>query len=171
MTPPAPTRSELARLNALPRTSLEGELQTCLAVPRWARDVAAGAPYADAAELRSAADAAARTLTSAEVDAALADHPRIGERPAGAGGATSRREQGGVDHEDERLAHALAEGNAAYERRFGHIFLVCASGLSGEEILERLNGRLSNDVETERAVVADELRRIALVRLERMLEA
>lgn len=171
MSPPGPAETGLSRVNALPASALEGELHACLAVPRWAREVAAGAPYAHADDLRAAADATARTLTSEEVDAALAGHPRIGERPAGSHAAASRSEQSGVDHGDERLAAALAEGNAAYERRFGHIFLVCASGSSGEEILERLNARLANDARTERAVVADELRRIALVRLERMLDA
>lgn len=169
MTPPAHPDSGLSHLNALTTPELKGELLACLAVPRWAGEIAAGAPYADAAELRAAADAAARTLTSEEVDAALASHPRIGERPAGPDAAASRSEQSGIDHRDEQLARALAEGNAAYEQRFGHLFLICAAGLGGAKILERLRARLSNDAETERGVVADELRKIALLRLDRIL--
>lgn len=167
--PSTDTDDALERVNALPRAALERELYGCLAVTRWAREVAGRQPYADAGELRRAADAAARTLTANEVDEALAAHPRIGERPEGPEAATSRREQSGVDRDDQDLATALREGNVAYEQRFGHIFLICASGRGGEEILAELHRRLDNDPETERAVVADELRKIALLRLDGVL--
>ncbi|MGZ4579109.1 MAG: 2-oxo-4-hydroxy-4-carboxy-5-ureidoimidazoline decarboxylase, partial [Nocardioidaceae bacterium] len=88
------------------------------------------------------------------------------ERPAGAdpGAAWSRQEQAAVDRDDE-TARALAEGNRAYEDRFGRVYLVCASGRSGAELLADLRRRLGNDDATEAAVVADELRKIALLRL------
>lgn len=163
------TRSGLSRLNALPRPSLERELHGCLGVNRWSRDVADRQPYDTVDELRTVADEAARTLTSGEVDEALSGHPRIGERPEGPNASASRTEQAGVDRQDRELADALYEGNVAYEERFGHIFLICASELSGEEILTQLRARLANDAETERRVVADELRKITLLRVERLL--
>ena len=79
---------------------------------------------------------------------------------------TSRREQAGVTG-DETLA-ALAAGNREYEARFGHVYLVCASGRSGEELLAVLRSRLDNDPVTERAVVREELGRINRLRLERL---
>lgn len=156
----------LARLNALPRPALEAELGGCLGVARWAREVAGGQPYASAEQLRAAADAAARTLSDTEVDEALAGHPRIGERPEGPAASHSRAEQAGVDHDDQELAAALRAGNRAYEGQFGHIFLICASGLTGQEMLGELRHRLGNDAETERGVVATELRKIMLLRLD-----
>ena len=110
-----------------------------------------------------AADALA-ALSETDVDEALAGHPRIGER----GGATSQREQSAVRGE-ETLA-ALAAGNRTYEERFGHVYLVAASGRSGEELLDVLRSRLLNDRDTERRVVRAELGTINRLRLDRLLE-
>ena len=134
----------------------------CLSVPRWADDVLAGQPYDDRNALIAAADAAARELTDEELDQALSGHPRIGER----GGAQSRREQSGVDPTVGDTAARLAAGNAAYEARFGRVFLIRAAGRDAEEILSQLERRLKNDDETERAETVDNLRQIALLRLE-----
>ncbi|MGZ4468245.1 MAG: 2-oxo-4-hydroxy-4-carboxy-5-ureidoimidazoline decarboxylase [Nocardioidaceae bacterium] len=152
--------------NAAPADEVTAALLACCAVPGWAAAIAEGRPYADAPALLARADQAARRLTPAEVDLALAAHPRIGERPAGADpeAAWSRQEQAAVDRDDE-TARALVEGNRAYEDRFGRVYLVCASGRSGAELLADLRRRLGNDDATEAAVVADELRKIALLRL------
>lgn len=156
-----------ARINALPRTDLVDRLLGCLDVRRWAEEIADRRPYADADELRRTAEEAARPLTAEEVHAALAAHPRIGDRtPVG---SRSRSEQSGVDSSDAALAESLRRGNEDYERRFGHVYLVCASGRSGEELLADLRTRLDNPPDQERAVVAEELRKIALLRLEAQL--
>ena len=134
----------------------------CLSVPRWADDVLAGQPYDDRDALIAAADAAARELTDEELDQALSGHPRIGER----GGAQSRREQSGVDPTAGDTAARLKAGNAAYEERFGRVFLIRAAGRDAEEILSQLERRLQNDDATERAETVDNLRQIALLRLQ-----
>jgi 2-oxo-4-hydroxy-4-carboxy-5-ureidoimidazoline decarboxylase len=134
----------------------------CLSVPRWADDVLAGEPYDDRDALIAAADAAARELTDEELDQALSGHPRIGER----GGAQSRREQSGVDPTAGDTAARLKAGNAAYEKRFGRVFLIRAAGRDAEEILSQLERRLQNDDATERAETVDNLRQIALLRLQ-----
>jgi 2-oxo-4-hydroxy-4-carboxy-5-ureidoimidazoline decarboxylase len=142
-------------------------LKACLAVPRWVEDVVGQAPYASLAELLAAARAAATPLSAAEVDQALADHPRIGERAAGDGRsqAFSRAEQRDSASDDPQLAAALAAGNEAYERKFGRVFLIRAAGRSRPEILAELNRRLQLDPQTELGVVASELRDIALLRI------
>jgi 2-oxo-4-hydroxy-4-carboxy-5-ureidoimidazoline decarboxylase len=108
-------------------------------------------------------------LDEADIDEALAGHPRIGERRAGEEGEVSRREQAGVDGLDGRLLDELASRNREYEQRFGHVYLVRASGRSAEELLTRLKGRLTNEPEAERMVVRDELRQINALRLDRLL--
>jgi len=133
----------------------------CLSVPRWADDVLAGQPYADRDALLAAADRAARELSDDELEQALSGHPRIGER----GGAQSQREQSGVDPAAGDTAARLAAGNAAYEQRFGRVFLIRAAGRDAEQILAELDRRLRNDDETERAETVDNLRQIALLRL------
>ena len=157
--------------NAAARAELLPELRACLDVPRWAERVCDARPYDSPDAVLAVADAAARELTPDEVGAALAAHPRIGERPAGAAttAAWSRAEQSGVDSEDAELRAALREGNAAYERRFGHVYLVCAAGRGGAELLAVLRSRMHHDPRTELRVVADELRKIALLRLGKVI--
>ena len=113
------------------------------------------------------AAAAATPLSPEEVDQALAHHPRIGEKARGEGTAPtlSRSEQSASQSEDEALAAALAEGNRAYEERFGRVFLIRAAGRDRATILAELRRRLALDDATEAATVASELRDIALLRI------
>jgi 2-oxo-4-hydroxy-4-carboxy-5-ureidoimidazoline decarboxylase len=146
----------------------EEELRACCAAPAWIAAVMAGQPFADRAALLAAADAASRSLSWDDVVIALAAHPRIGERAAGASreAAWSRREQSAVGPDE-----ALDAANRAYEEKFGHVFLIFATGRTKEDILAAAEARLDNDEETERGTVRDELRRIARLRLERVLDA
>jgi 2-oxo-4-hydroxy-4-carboxy-5-ureidoimidazoline decarboxylase len=159
----------LADFNALPPSEAERELLACCATPAWAKAVAGRRPYPDRIALRAAGDAAARALTWADVVLALSAHPRIGERAAGEGreAAWSRREQAGAD--DPSVAAALVEANREYEERFGHVFLIFATGKSAPEMLAAARARLAHDEATERPVVQEELRKIALLRLERLV--
>ncbi|MFE5671288.1 2-oxo-4-hydroxy-4-carboxy-5-ureidoimidazoline decarboxylase [Agromyces sp. NPDC056523] len=147
--------------------AFEDQLRACLHVERWVRDVARGAPYDGVDELLAAADAAATPLSAAEIDEALSAHPRIGERAVGDGAAErfSRSEQAAADADDATLSAAIAQGNRDYEARFGRIFLIRAAGRSRAEILAELDRRLSLDDAAELAVVGEQLREIALLRL------
>lgn len=158
----------LDRFNAADPAEARALLLACAAVPRWAEEVVRGRPYATVADAVAAARAAADPWTDEEVDAALARHPRIGERPEGeaADAEHSRREQAGVAGMHEDLARRLAEGNRAYEERFGHVFLIRAAGRGPEEILAALDERLTHDRATERRTAAEQLREIAVLRLQ-----
>ncbi|HEV7962277.1 MAG TPA: 2-oxo-4-hydroxy-4-carboxy-5-ureidoimidazoline decarboxylase [Actinoplanes sp.] len=165
---------EVEAFNALPAARLEADLLACCAVPAWATAVAAGRPYQNRSDLIAAADAAAESLSWADVLAGLSAHPRIGERATGDSkeAAWSRREQAAAAHSgDDGSRAALVLANQAYEKRFGHVLLIFASGRSQEEILAAATDRLGNDEAGERVVVAGELRKIALLRLERLLDA
>jgi OHCU decarboxylase len=152
-------------LDELPDDALRARLLEVCSSPRWADLVAAARPFGAAEEVYAAGDRALAALSEVDIDQALAGHPRIGERSHS---AASRREQSGVSG-DETLA-ALAEGNREYEARFGHVYLVCASGRSGEELLAVLRSRLRNDLPTERRVVREELGKINRLRLQRLVE-
>lgn len=155
------------RFNALPRADAEEELLTCCASRRWAADVAAGRPYGSAGELFAAAGKAVRELDWPDVEEALAAHPRIGDRAKGDSreAAWSRGEQSGVGDADR---DAFAAGNAEYEERFGHVFLICASGRNAGEMLAELRDRMANDPGTERGVVHGELVKITELRLRKL---
>jgi OHCU decarboxylase len=158
------TASGVEQLNRMSAADLRGRLLEVCASPRWADAVLGSRPFATPGALYAVADGALAGLSDADLDHALAGHPRIGER---AESAASRREQAGVSG-DATLA-ALAEGNREYEARFGHVYLVCASGRSGEELLAVLRARLRNDPATERRVVREELGKINRLRLERLV--
>lgn len=161
------TTPDVTAFNRLSTDEAKGLLRTCLDVSRWVDEVERGRPYAGWAALRLAAEQAAASLTDAELEAALARHPRIGER-AGAGHDVehSAREQSGVDPDDRQTASRLAAGNAAYEERFDRVFLIRAAGRSTDEILAELERRLENDDATERGETVEQLGEIALLRLE-----
>ena len=163
---------DLQEFNSAPADRLRPMLAACCDVPRWVDGLLAKRAYGDLAALTAVADQSLRELDDDEVDRALQAHPRIGDRPQGAGteAAWSRREQSGVG-EDPEVREALAEGNREYEQRFGRVFLICATGLSAEQMLTSLRRRLTHDDATEVAVVREELRKIALLRLGKVVEA
>jgi allantoicase len=181
-------------LNALPAEQAESELLACCGSTAWAAMMTAARPFTDAAALAAAADRVWDTLDPDDWLEAFATHPRIGERAAAgsadAGGAGSApglseralgasapapgaswsgAEQAGVDHADPAVLAALVEGNLAYERRFGHVFLISASGRKAEELLAALHDRIDNDPEVELRVAAAEQRKITRLRLEKLL--
>jgi 2-oxo-4-hydroxy-4-carboxy-5-ureidoimidazoline decarboxylase len=158
--------------NGLSEDAVRTVLGRCLAVPRWVEEMAASRPYSDEDAVLAQADASARSLRQPEVAAAVARHPRIGVRPSADDEESrfSSREQSGVDGANRKLAHRLAEGNAAYEARFGHVFLIRAKGRDAREILSELDRRLGNDEQTEEEEVAGQLREIAVLRLQEVLK-
>jgi OHCU decarboxylase len=179
LTTPASTRQASAddefaagtkRFNAQPAEVARAELRSCLDVPRWVDAVMAGRPYASAQHALHEARVAAADFTDDELRAALAKHPRIGEK-AGAGHDVefSRREQSAVGTADAAVQRAILDGNVEYERKFDRVFLIRAAGRPADEILAELRRRLNNTPEAERAEVVTQLREIALTRLETIL--
>jgi 2-oxo-4-hydroxy-4-carboxy-5-ureidoimidazoline decarboxylase len=157
--------------NTLPTDEARARVAACLDVPRWVQALVAARPYPDVPAVLAVAAREGAHLDDDELAAALARHPRIGERPSVGrhDAAHSAHEQAGVDRDDAEVARALVEGNRAYEERFDRVFLVRAAGRDGDEILAELERRLGNDDATERAETVDQLLQIALLRLEQVL--
>ncbi|MGI5130075.1 2-oxo-4-hydroxy-4-carboxy-5-ureidoimidazoline decarboxylase [Pseudonocardia sp. CA-107938] len=147
---------KVTAFNDLARDRAVAVLLGCCTAAQWAERVADARPFGSIAQLLAVADAA---LTPADLDAALAGHPRIGDRSAS---VRSAAEQRGVG--DDVVA-AFAVANAAYEEQFGRVYLVCASGRSGTELLADLHSRLANDPDTERRTALRELAAINRLRL------
>ncbi|THV32297.1 2-oxo-4-hydroxy-4-carboxy-5-ureidoimidazoline decarboxylase [Glycomyces paridis] len=156
--------------DALDAAAATEAVRACCDSPAWTWAVVAGRPYANAADLKAAAMRAFDRLGEAELDAAHAAHPPIGAAPAATGteAAFSRAEQAGANSPDAAVRAALAEANDAYRRRFGRVFLICATGLSAEDVLAHLHRRLGADEAAERAESAAELRKIVALRLDKL---
>jgi OHCU decarboxylase len=160
----------LERLNGLPEEAAVAELLAVCHSRRWAERVAAGRPYPDLEALQAAADQVWMVLGPADWLEAFKAHPRIGES-GGRSEDWSRQEQAGAGGAGGEVRERLAAGNAEYERRFGHVFLISAAGRDVAEILDALQARLGNDPGTELRVAAGEHRRITRLRLEKLVRA
>lgn len=158
---------DVQTFNALSKAEAEQLVRPCLDVQRWIDDIVQDRPYTTVHELLDRAEQSGNELTPAEVNQALAHHPRIGERAEGETkeATLSRNEQAGLGI-DEDIQAQLDRGNAEYEKRFDQVFLIRAAGRSSQEILAELRRRLENSPEQEMAETAEQLNQIARLRLE-----
>ncbi len=161
----------LESFNLIDPDQARGVIRPCVDIDRWVDAVIDARPYSNVEDVLRVARDAARPWSEAEIDGALAHHPRIGERAAGVSdeATLSRAEQAAIDPNDDSVAGALAAGNRAYEARFDRVFLIRAAGRTSTEILAALNDRLQNSDESETEIVREQLREIALLRLEGVL--
>ncbi|MEW2619329.1 2-oxo-4-hydroxy-4-carboxy-5-ureidoimidazoline decarboxylase [Streptomyces sp. NPDC048106] len=163
-----PTPPGLARFNDLEERAARAALHEACASTAWVRRLAAARPYATADELYDASDAAVAGLRAADLAEAMAGHPPIGRpRP---GDPASAREQRGMAGASAGLRAEMLELNLAYQEKFGHVFLICATGLSGERMRDAVKERIRNTPEREREIVRAELGKINRVRLARLVE-
>jgi len=141
------------------------------AIPSWVGAIVAARPYGTVDDIARFAERAAQEWNASHLDAALAHHPRIGQRPTGQGAeaAASRREQAAMAGAPAELAVEMAQANAEYEGRFGRVFLIRAAGRSPEEMLAEARRRLANDKDSEALEALEQLRQIALLRLRQSL--
>jgi OHCU decarboxylase len=159
----------LARFNAATTEEAERLLYGCFAQRGWAAKVAAGRPYRDLTALLARADAAWSELAPAGWLEAFAAHPRIGER-GGHSPDASNREQSEARRASVATLEALAAENREYEARFGHVFLISATGRTADDMLEELRRRMRNAPATELQVAAAEHRKITRLRLDHLLK-
>ncbi|MCX5040233.1 2-oxo-4-hydroxy-4-carboxy-5-ureidoimidazoline decarboxylase [Streptomyces sp. ARC32] len=158
----------LARFNTLEESSARAELLEACAATAWARHLLTARPFATLEDLYAAGDAAMAELTAEDLAEAMAGHPPIG-RPK-PGDPTSSREQAGMAGAAEELKAEMLELNLAYQEKFGHVFLICATGRTGEQMRDAVKERIGNSPEQEREIVRTELGKINRIRLTRLVE-
>jgi 2-oxo-4-hydroxy-4-carboxy-5-ureidoimidazoline decarboxylase len=164
----------LARWNAAPRSDAVHEIKSCCGSPVWAEKLASQRPFTDVTALLAASDNIWRRLSSEDWLQAFRSHPRIGESVAGTeaswqSASWSQHEQSNVAVAGQTVKSAFEQANLAYEQKFGHIFIVCATGKSAAEILANLTCRMHNDADAELCQAAEEQRQITHLRLEKWL--
>ncbi|HWO31619.1 MAG TPA: 2-oxo-4-hydroxy-4-carboxy-5-ureidoimidazoline decarboxylase, partial [Candidatus Acidoferrum sp.] len=134
------------------------------------------------AALLAASDETWRNLTPADWMEAFQSHPRIGGSRSSSAQSPqvlasrdqsvewSSQEQGNVAGAETAVQIALADANREYEQRFNRVFIVCATGKSGPEILEILRRRLKNDADAELHQAAEQQSQITQIRLKKWLQ-
>ena len=141
------------------------ELMKVCASQNWVQRMFAARPFASWEEMVHAARKIWEALADEDWLTAFAAHPRIGEKKPG----WSSQEQSGTRRASEETMRALADGNRAYEDRFGFVYLVCATGKTADEMLHDLETRIRNDRPTEIRNAAEEQRKITELRLEKLV--
>jgi len=165
---------QLEIFNQLDSSQARLVLEACMHIPTWVSELIQKRPYSSKEQLYQAAGEQACTWQWSEISEALSKHPRIGEKKAaavlsGKEQQFSQREQAQIET-DAVLQLALYQGNLDYELKFGHIFLIRAAGRSGQQILSELQRRLVNTVEQEQTEAKQQLREIALLRLNQEIQ-
>jgi 2-oxo-4-hydroxy-4-carboxy-5-ureidoimidazoline decarboxylase len=145
-------------------------LRGCCGSTKWVERMIAGRPFGSRQALLSAGRREWFALTADDWREAFGHHPKIGDREAlrrrfPETHQFSEREQAGVSRASEAVLDALADGNRAYEEKFGYIFIVCATGRSADEMLTMLRDRLGNDPADEIQIAAAEQAKITELRL------
>jgi 2-oxo-4-hydroxy-4-carboxy-5-ureidoimidazoline decarboxylase len=161
-------------LNDLSLGEARTALVRCCGSSAWVASMLRARPFRDQAHLLATASRVWRELSADDWHEAFSHHPRIGEGdkvPSAAQATTAwaKSEQAGASAAELEVKQALADGNRAYEAKFGHIYLVCASGKSGTELLAILRARMDNDPAAELRVAAGEQEKITQLRLLRLL--
>ena len=159
-------------LNALDADAATAALRRCCGAERWVTAMLAARPFPSAAALHEQALRLWNGLGAADYLEAFSHHPQIGEnldelrKRFATTHTLSSREQAGVQGADESVLLSLREGNRAYRERFGHIFIVCATGKSAAEMLALLRQRIDNEPAAELAIAAAEQAKITRLRLD-----
>ena len=164
---------DVSAFDALPDQDAAMLLETCCGASAWIHGMVARRPFGTLHVMLATADEVWWSLGSDDWREAFDHHPRIGGATAAVPQAERARawssdEQRGTSVASADVRQALVEGNREYERRFGHIYLVCATGRSAEELLATLRTRLTNDPATELRIAAAEQAKITRLRLEKM---
>ncbi|MBI3554928.1 MAG: 2-oxo-4-hydroxy-4-carboxy-5-ureidoimidazoline decarboxylase [Deltaproteobacteria bacterium] len=161
--------SELDGLNTLTPDEAKVAFERCCGSKRWVDRMTASRPFPTPAALYEAADRIWGELSEDDFREAFTHHPKIGAK--GLRDRWASNEQKGVHGASPETIEGLASGNTEYERKFGYIFLICATGKTADEMLALLRKRMNNDAHTEIRVAAAEQGQITRLRLEKLLRA
>jgi 2-oxo-4-hydroxy-4-carboxy-5-ureidoimidazoline decarboxylase len=148
-------------------------LQQCCGSTSWVNNMLAALPAEDLVDLLETAEEQWYACHEPDWREAFSHHPKIGDistlkEKFAATAHFAEGEQSSIQQAAEQTLQQLAEGNQAYENRFGYIFIVCATGKSADEMLQLLQQRLYNNPEVEIQIAMEEQLRITKLRLEKL---
>jgi len=162
----------LEELNAATKTDALAALLACCGSTRWAREMVDKRPFEDLHELYVTAEHVWWSLDEVDWLEAFRAHPKIGEKRSSETSIADRwasDEQSGAGRAQRETLDALRKANQDYEKRFGYIFIVCATGKNAEQMLALINERMTNEPDAEIRIAAEEQARITQIRLNKLL--
>jgi OHCU decarboxylase len=157
----------LHEINFLSPAEVETHLFRCCGSTRWATLMIERRPFRNALDLQSAAETIWWSLGKTDWLEAFSQHPKIGAKKVSA--QWSEAEQAGMAKASSEMIGEMAELNHVYEQKFGWIFIVCATGKTGDQMRTMLAQRLANEKEDEIKIAAAEQAKITRLRLEKLL--
>ena len=165
-------KARLRWLNSIPMNAARKIFLNCCGSTKWSEAMLSQLPFASVDQLLEASEQAFDELNAEDWKQAFAAHPQIGERKTAAPSQAQRwseQEQAGAATASTEVLRRLEQRNQEYYSGFGYIFIVCASGQSGEMMLAALEQRLHNDPATELRVAAGEQHKITKLRLKKLV--
>lgn len=171
---------KLSDFNMMSREQAAEHMFHCCGCHAWVSEMLNRRPFASIEALYQAADDIWNSLSEEIWLQALRHHPRIDKlddvsaNEAKAWRGTDsfvNQEHKGVEDAPPEILEAIRMGNKEYEKRFGYIYLVCASGKSAHELLAILQSRLANSPDDEIKQVAIEQGKITKLRLSQLIAA
>jgi 2-oxo-4-hydroxy-4-carboxy-5-ureidoimidazoline decarboxylase len=165
----------ISKLNTVSDDELRDAFFRCSGSTVWTASMLASRPYKDANDLACKAHFSWQGLSKSDWLEAFRIHPRIGDidglrKKFASTASWASHEQSGTGAAPEEILKQLAAGNAHYEKKFGYIFIVCATGKSASEMLNILNVRLQNEVDREFALACEEQKKITDLRLNKLYQ-
>jgi 2-oxo-4-hydroxy-4-carboxy-5-ureidoimidazoline decarboxylase len=162
----------LEQFNSLNPKEARDNLLRCCGCTRWANELITKMPFGSLEELKNVSENIWNSCDEGDWLEAFSHHPKIGHTPDKKHESTAEwasAEQSEVQSAAEKVKKELADGNSHYEKKFGYIYIVCATGKSAEEMLGILKQRLTNDPQKEIRIAAAEQNKITNIRIDKLL--
>ena len=162
----------LHRLNIQPAIEAEAEFLKCCGSTVWANRMTEARPFGSVEQLAEVAERIWWSLQPEDWLESFNSHPKIGERKTESSAhGWSEQEQSGVKTASDDTKVKLADLNREYEKKFGYIFIICATGKTSDEMLSSLQERLQHSAEKELHIAAAEQAKITALRLGKLLNS
>jgi len=164
----------IKQLNKLPRDVLFSEFEKCCGSNNWIKGMVNSVPFDDIESLHKVSDKIWNGLSGKDYLEAFNHHPQIGDvkslkKKFASTANWANNEQKATRLASDEVLQQLKSGNDKYLKKFGFIFIVCATGKSAQQLLDLLNDRLLNDNATELHNAAAEQNKITHLRLDKLL--
>lgn len=161
----------IAQLNQMS----QGEFTEALAeiweeTPEIAKRTWHNKPFEDLNGLHQAMVAVVDSMSESEQVALIKAHPDLGSKAKMADASVQEQAGVGLDRLSESEYQRFQSLNQSYKNKFNFPFIIAVKNQTLESILEAFSKRLENDPRTEKQQALTEIKKIARLRLETLID-